>query len=75
MCSVHFTEQDFETIHSVFLNSAPKKVLKKNTLPSIDLPNNLICGSVVIINQQLLPLNAATLSVASHESNLKILML
>jgi hypothetical protein len=73
VCSVHFTEEDFEIIQSAFLNSAPKKVLKKNALPSIDLPGNLICGSVVIVNQQLLPLNAATLSVTSHESNFKIL--
>lgn len=74
VCSVHFAEEDFETINSVFLNLYPKKVLKKNSLPSINLPSNLICGTVLIVNQQQLPLNTTTTSDISHESNFNIIM-
>jgi hypothetical protein len=72
VCSAHFTEEDFESRQPVFLNVAAKKVLKKNSFPSINLPSNLICGTVVIVNQQQLPLNTATMSVISHESNFKM---
>ncbi|XP_059471705.1 zinc finger protein 665-like [Neocloeon triangulifer] len=65
ICSLHFTENDFETIHSEFLNFAPKKVLKKDAVPNINLPNNMLCGTVVILNQQLAG-NVSTVSVVSH---------
>jgi len=67
VCSLHFTEDDYETEieHSEFLNFAPKRVLKKNAIPSINLPSSLLCGTVVILNQQL-PINATAVSVVSH---------
>jgi hypothetical protein len=53
ICSLHFNDEDYENFHSKFLNNAPKRILKKDAVPSHNLPSNLLCGTVVILNQQL----------------------
>ncbi|CAB3366191.1 Hypothetical predicted protein [Cloeon dipterum] len=65
ICSMHFADHDFETNHSEFLNYAPKKVLKKDAVPSVNLPSSLLCGTVVILNQQIAG-TVPTVSVVSH---------